>query len=716
MSPSPTIHLTMPAPDIAQLSFDVPDKGVNILSAVVLDELAGHLDQLEKRTDLAGLILISGKPGSFIAGADVREFAEALQRDDHDTATTIEVSQRGQKLFSRLSEGPFVSVAAIDGICVGGGAELAIWCDRRILSDNVKTQYGFPEVKLGLFPGWGGTVRAPRIAGLSNALELVTGGESIDAEEAFAMGLADDLVPAEQLQQAALNLIRAEQASGDFRRDRERWKQPINISETEFGFLAATASAVIQQKTKGQYPAPVAALNQMLESTFEDAERACRMESESFAELFGSAVNRSLLNVFFLTDRNKKDTGLDDDGVTPRDISSVGVVGAGIMGAGIAAANVKRDIPVVLSDANRTALDKGVRTALEEVSYNKKTKATDAERMLKFSPLLNPGVSDEELSQCALLVEAVVESADVKRKIYARLEPQLRDDTILASNTSTIPITSLAEVLDKPERFCGIHFFNPVRRMPLVEVIRGEKTSDETVATAVAYAKRIGKSPIVVNDGPGFLVNRLLLPYMNEAIELLCEGASIKAVDRAAKKFGMPMGPIELFDMVGMDTAMLAGRTMWEAFPDRIVASPVLPAMVKANRLGKKSGLGFFSYQNKRGRPEPDPGVDEIIAQYARDQKEFNEEELTSRLFLPMLLEATRVLEAGVARDPRDVDLGLIFGLGFPPFKGGLMFWADTVGAKEILEMLKPLDYLGARAEPTPMLIEMANEGRKFYG
>jgi 3-hydroxyacyl-CoA dehydrogenase/enoyl-CoA hydratase/3-hydroxybutyryl-CoA epimerase/3-hydroxyacyl-CoA dehydrogenase/enoyl-CoA hydratase/3-hydroxybutyryl-CoA epimerase/enoyl-CoA isomerase len=260
-----------------------------------------------------------------------------------------------------------------------------------------------------------------------------------------------------------------------------------------------------------------------------------------------------------------------------------------------------------------------------------------------------------------------------------------------------------------------MHYFNPVRRMKLVEIIRGAKTSDETVATAVAYAKRIGKMPVVVGDGPGFLVNRLLFPYMNEAIELLCDGASIKDIDRAATAFGMPMGPITLYDLVGLDTAVYAGMVMYQAFPDRVVASPLVPALVKQGRLGQKSGRGFFSYQNKKGRPEEDPAVEKILAPYRRGDRKFSRDELTNRLFLPMLLEATRMLEEKIVRDVRDVDLGLIFGLGFPPFKGGLLYWADTIGAAKLLEMIKPLEPLGARFQPTPLLKEMADKGQKFY-
>ena len=706
------LALSFPQPDIAAITFDLPGKGANILSLSVLQELGGLLDQLEKRKDLAGLVIQSGKPGTFIAGADIREFLASLGAPKSEV---VAMCRRGQQLFARLSQVPFVTVAAIDGICVGGGAELAIWCDRRVLSDSPKTEFGFPEVKLGLYPGWGGTVRAPRIVGLSNAVEMITTGENVDARAALAVGLASDVVPAERLADAAMRAIRAEQASGQFRKDRERWSGPINFDGTELGFLGATASAMIQQETKGHYPAPAAALELMLETCQLPAAEALEREAAGMAELFGSPVNAALINVFFLTDRNKRDTGLDKPGVTPGSIKSVGVLGGGIMGSGITGAVLKSEIPVALTDANAEALARGAGQVLEEAAYNRKLKGPDVAKTLKLAPLLAVTHRLEEIATADLVIEAIIEKEDAKKQLYAKLEPLMSPTAILSSNTSTIPITKLAEGLKRPDRFCGLHFFNPVRRMKLVEVIRGAKTSDETVATAVAFAKRIGKSPIVVGDGPGFLVNRLLFPYMNEAIELLLDGASIKEIDRAATAFGMPMGPITLYDLVGLDTAMYAGVTMYQAFPERIVAAPLVPALVKQGRLGQKSGRGFFSYQNKKGRAEEDPEVEKLIAGYRRGQRKFSRDELTSRLFLPMLLEATRMLADKIVRDVRDVDLGLIFGLGFPPFKGGLLYWADTIGPQKLVEMIGPLEPLGKRFEPTPLLLDMAKAGRKFY-
>lgn len=711
MPHEPAFRLTFPEPDIALLTFDRLDMGANVLSQHVIEEFSKHLDGLEKRKGLAGLIVVSGKPGIFIAGADLREFLVTMGAPADQV---VAIARQGQELLARLSRAPFVTVAAIDGICVGGGAELAVWCDRRIMSNNPKTEIGFPEVKLGLFPGWGGTVRTPRIVGIGNAVEMITSGESISPADALKMGLVSDVVPAEKLQEAAINLVRLEQRTGSYLADRKAWNAPLPISETELGFLGATASAYIRGQTKGNYPAPEAALETMLGAATADAASACQMEAEGFAPLFGSPVNRALLNVFFLTDRNKKDKGVDGD-VASRKVERAGILGAGIMGAGIAAANVKRDVPTLMTDADAASLKRGVQGVIKEVAYNRQTKKPDAERAIQYAPLLQEASDLKGLAGCDLVIEAIVENLDAKRKVFAQLEPLLSEHAILASNTSTIPITKLAAELKRPEQFVGIHFFNPVRQMKLVEVIRGAKTSDETIATAVAYAKRLGKMPIVVGDGPGFLVNRLLFPYMNEALALLGEGIPVKQVEKAAVKFGMPMGPIELYDMVGIDTALYCGATVYEAYPSRVVLSPILPALKKLGRLGQKSGKGFYSYENKKGKAEPDPEFAPILETYVRGNKTYTPDELQVRLFMPMLLEATRVLEEHKVRDVRDVDLGLIFGLGFPPFKGGLLFWADTLGAKKIIEMLKPWEHLGERFAPTPLLRRMAEEDTKFY-
>ncbi len=723
---------------VAVVTIDLPGKSTNLLSGAVLEELEARFDEIDDEADVAGMVITSGKPSGFIAGADLTEFAAGIDRPEEEIIAT---SRRGQQLFERLSTAEYVTVAAIDGICVGGGLELAVWCDRRVGTTSAKTQLGFPEVKLGLMPGWGGTARTPRMVGLANAIEMVSGGESVAARDAYQLGLFDDLVAAPQdtaakpdafaedalplddeppsledspLLAAAVRMIVSERAAGTWLEDRKRWTQPITMSETELGFLGATTAGVIQQKTKGHYPAPMAALELMLEASQLDLEAACAAESKAFAPLFGSPVNRALLNVFFLTDRAKKAGGSSANKGQP--VGVAGVVGAGIMGQGIAAASIKRGVRVLLSDSRPEALAGGIEGVVREASYDKATKGVSADLAVQRAAMITPVAKAAGLSAADLVVEAIVENAAAKRELFASVEPQLGANAILASNTSTIPITELAEGLQHPERFAGLHFFNPVRKMPLVEVIRGEKTSEATVDRLVTYARKLGKTPVVVNDGPGFLVNRLLLPYMNEAALLASEGVPFKQIDRAAKSFGMPMGPLELHDVVGLDTCLHAGTVIHGAFSDRIVPAPILERLVETGRLGQKNGKGFYDYPPAKPRKPPRGVPSEAAAALASIGEGEVVGDLTDRLLLPMLLEATRAIEDGIVSDPRDVDLALILGIGFPPHRGGLFFWADAIGAAAIVERLKPLESLGKRFEPTPMLLKAAQGGANFYG
>ena len=706
---------------IALLTLDQPGRSANILSASVLTEFENRLNEIDAQGNARGLIIASAKPGIYIAGADLTEFAASV---DHPAEEIIALSRKGQELFARLSKSSYPTIAAIDGLCVGGGLEMAVWCDRRIVTDSPATQLAFPEVKLGLFPGWGGTARTPRMIGLANAVEIVTAGDNIAPFEALKLGLADDLVsnhPAMQkvegasLEAAAIRMVNREQESGNWLSDRKRWSEPIKQSETELAFLGATASAVIQQKTKGHYPAPMAALELMIEASMLDLEAACVAEAEAFAPLFGSPVNRSLLNVFFLNDRAKK------QGAKPAPdsaIKSAAVIGAGIMGQGIAAANIKRGVHIQLSDARPEALQQGIANTVREASFNKLTRSTDPELAVQRSSQITPVVDPSRAAACDVVIEAIIEQEDIKKELFAKLESTLGDNTILCSNTSTIPITKLAEGLKHPERFCGLHFFNPVRKMPLIEVIRGEKTSDETIARMVNYSRQLGKTPVVVNDGPGFLVNRLLMPYMNEAAMMVGEGVDPKEIDKVAKRFGMPMGPIELHDVVGLDTCLHAGRVLHAAMSDRVQPAPIIEPLVKAGRLGQKNGRGFFDYTpTKPGKPPRAVPSAELIAITKQLGVKPTADGLSAsdRMLMPMLLEATRAVEEGIAENVRDVDLALILGIGFPPHRGGLFHWADQLGAEAILERLKPLEPLGKRFEPTEMLLDAAKQGKRFY-
>lgn len=720
--PAPSVTLRFPQPDLAVIAFCDPLRGANVLSRAVLAELAVLIDQVAAHNGLLGVIVCSDKPGSFLAGADIRELAA---RFDTPKSEVLEYCRTGRRLFQRLSQLPFPSVAAIDGLALGGGCELALWCDYRILSTNPKTAIGFPEVKLGLIPGWGGTWTATQLAGLGNAVELICGGEPVTAERARLLGLADDMVAPAELLPAAERWMRdlhqqaAQQKSGSsaLANIRAARSRPLKWSGNELAFLTATAAAQIQKQTKGEYPAPLIALKVLTETAGETPDGACDRAAAEMAELMGTPVNRALVRVFLATERNKKDPGIAADraaGLTPCTVKTLGVIGAGIMGNGIAAASLKKSLPIVLLDANADTLTASVTKILEEAAWDKTSRKIDPQRALQMTPLLKAAANDAALSQCDLVVEAIVENLEVKKQVLARIEAIVAPQTVLGSNTSTILIGRIAAALKRPDQFCGLHFFNPVRKMTLVEIIRGPATSDQTILTAVAFAKQLGKTPVVVNDGPGFLVNRLLSPYLNEAIALLHEGVSCTEIDAAATSFGMPLGPFALYDMVGIDTSLFAGRTMFEAFRERYILSPVLVELYKNGRLGQKSGAGFYRYAPGSDQPLPDPAGDELLRGHLHPAQTMPREKLIWRLFLPMVLEATRVLTEKIVRDPHDIDLGVILGLGFPAFRGGILAWADTVGLPRVLDQVRRYEALSVRWQPTEMLVEMGTKGERF--
>lgn len=392
---------------------------------------------------------------------------------------------------------------------------------------------------------------------------------------------------------------------------------------------------------------------------------------------------------------------------------SVGIVGAGMMGVAIAAASAMRNLRVVITDADSLTLAAAGDRIHAELGEHRDLGCHRAASLVE--PLVTITEDLGGLGTCDLVVESVPENLKLKQSLYAQLESRLGPNTLLASNTSTIPIARLAEGLADPGRFCGIHFFHPVRQRPLVEIIRGPKTRPETIASATAYAQSIAKMPIVVDDGPGFLVNRLLVPYLTEALEVILDGATIDEVERAARQFGMAIGPLALLDQIGIDTVLLAGRVLWDAFPDRVIASPLLITMYKSRRLGRKTGRGFFHYPDGHSKGQPDPQVEASIATWARPAQPFTQEQITARLLLPMVLEATRLLEEGKVLQPQTIDLAMVHGLGFPAGRGGLLHWADTLGAAQLLKLLKPLESLGARAQPTQLLKDMAQQRQRFY-
>ncbi len=695
----------------ALLTFDLPDSRVNTMGRGVRRELSDLVDDLAKRTDLRGLLFASGKPRQFIAGADLHELGALVEHTREEVTAEL---NSGHDLNDRVSKLPFPTVALINGHCMGGGTELVLCMDDRIVASDARAKVALPETKVGLIPGWGGTQRMPRLVGISQAIKLITSGDPMDATECVATNFAFDAVPTDQLIEAGKRRIDQLQESGEWTANREKRSAGMGLSADQLQFAFACAEGQVMATTKGHYPAPPTALKAMAEGVNLPLDEAIQVELKYALEVTGTPINANLVDVFFMQTAIAKDSFLDDK-VPPRDVTKVGVLGAGLMGAGIATAHARSGFRTALVDVNDEAVGKGMASARKVVESRMKIGRATTDDLAGLLSHLAPSTSHEAFKDCDVVVEAVPENEDLKTKVYGQMAPFLMDDAILCSNTSTISITRMAASAPNPERFAGLHFFYPVDRMALVEVIRGEQTSDETVATLVELSRRIRKTPIVVGDCPGFLVNRILLPYMNEALLLLVEGADMDRIDKAAMRFGFPMGPIALHDFVGLDTAHSAGQVMCAGFGDRAVQTPLLGDLVEAKRLGRKTGSGFRQFVGKKQKPAADPDFAPFLEKHRGETREHTEQEITERLVLPMLLEATRILAEGIVREPAHVDMGLILGIGFPPFRGGLLHWADDEGLENLANRCENYAQLGERFAPTDLLTDMAKTGKRFF-
>lgn len=707
--------LEIDADGVGWVTFADPERPVNVLTEAVMRRLQQVVAELEDRAQaevVKAVVVRSGKPGTFIAGADVDAIA-AIE----DPRAGTEAARLGQRIFLAIDRLPVPTVAAIDGICVGGGLELAVACDYRLASDSDRTRLGFPEVQLGILPAWGGTSRLPRLLGFQNALDLLLTGRQIPASRARRIGLLTDVYPApifeREVRRFALARVRGERAPA---RPKPRVLQRL-LDSTPPGrrIVLEAARRKVLGETGGHYPAPLRILEVVRESLGRPLERALEIEGAALGELIVSQTSKNLVHVFRLRERARKSLGVPAP-VEAREVRRVGVVGAGVMGGGIAQVLAFNSIPCRLKDIGHEQVAGALahaRGLFDGVVKRKTLSRRDADQRMD---LISGGLDYRGFSRVDLVVEAVVERLDVKRAVFAELEAGVRDDCVLATNTSSLPVTEIARDVRRPERVCGMHFFNPVHRMPLVEVVRAARTSDETVATVYALAKRLGKTPVVVADGPGFLVNRILSPYLNEAGHLLGEGLTVEAIDAAARAFGMPMGPLRLIDEIGIDVARHAGQTMHHALGDRLEPAPTLVALGNTNRLGRKGGRGFYLYQGGR-----QAGVD---AEIYRDLGNAirpaatrpTREEIEERLVLVMINEAARALEDGIVADPGDVDLGMIMGTGFPPFRGGLLRYADGLSVREVRLRLEDYEHkLGQRFRLAPLVVRLAEAGRGFY-
>lgn len=698
---------------VAWLVFDRPQSKVNLLTTPVMLRLDALLAQTEEGARLGrvkALVIRSSKPGVFIAGADVDEISAIA-----DAAEGEAKAREGQRIFRRLEALAIPTIAAIDGVCLGGGTELALGCTWRIATDRPETRIGFPEVMLGILPGFGGTVRTPRLVGLRHALELILGGRPISARRAERIGLVDQTVPPNLLLERVRRLAweRIDHAEGGSRRRRSLSQRVLDDTAPGRRFLLWQARRRVLRETRGHYPAPLVALDTIRKTLSAPLEEAFRREAHALGRLITTAECKNLVHVFRLTEGAKKAA----PPAPARPVERVAVLGAGVMGGGIAQLLAYRGVAVRLKDIDADALGQGLRHARElfdQVAKRGRISRREAEQKLA---LIAPTLEYTGLATTDLVIEAVVERMDVKQQVLREVEARARPDCVLTSNTSSLSLTEMQHALAHPENLCGMHFFNPVHRMPLVEIVRGAATSDETVATVFALVRRLEKTPLIVNDGPGFLVNRLLAPYLNEAGWLLAEGAAIQAIDRALLDFGMPMGPLRLLDEIGLDVARHVAGILYEAFGDRMRPAPALVALQKTQRLGKKGGRGFYLYEAERSKGPDETLYAELGASVPAARRRLPAALIRDRCVFAMVNEAARALEEGTVAGAGDVDLGMITGTGFPPFRGGLLRYADSLGVRHILERLEALEREhGPRFHPAALLREYVRQGRGFYG
>jgi 3-hydroxyacyl-CoA dehydrogenase/enoyl-CoA hydratase/3-hydroxybutyryl-CoA epimerase len=699
---------------VATLLVDVPGESVNTISPAVGDELEVLLGALEKDERVKAIVVASGKRDGFIAGAKI-DLIQTVRTAEEGEA----LSRKAQAGFDRLEAYPKPVVAAIHGACLGGGLELALACHYRLAADDPRTQLGLPEVQLGIIPGAGGTQRLPRLIGIAAALDLILAGKSVKARKAGKLGLADEVVPGPILLAVARDRALA-LATGKLRREPRRGGsgiervQRLALEENFLGreVLFRQAAQQVERKTKGHYPAPRAALDAVRHGYEKGFAKGLEREARLFGELAVSPVARQLMDIFFATTALKKDNGVDDPSVKGRTVSRVGVLGGGLMGSGISYVTVNAGIPVRVRERDDASAAKALAAVRAILDERVKRRSIDRLERGATMRLLTTTTDWSGMESVDLLVEAVFEDLGLKQEMVRAFEA-INPRGIFASNTSSIPIGKIAEASRHPETVLGMHYFSPVNKMPLLEVIVTDRTAPDVTATAVAVGKRQGKTVIVVRDGPGFYTSRILAPYMNEAAWLLFEGAAVEDLDRAIVAYGFPVGPITLLDEVGIDVGAKVAHILQGAFGDRMKAPAALEDVVKAGRLGRKNRKGFYTYDGKEKR------VDQTIYDLlpgGRTRKRIPAEEIQERIVLQMVNEAIRCLGEGILRSARDGDVGAVFGLGFPPFRGGPFRAADAMGAKELLARIERWrEKHGVRFEPAPLLVEHARRGKPFH-
>ena len=703
--------------DFLELNFDSAVGSVNKLDKQTLDELDQALSIAQQQEAVAGLLLTSSK-NAFIVGADITQFKQMF---DASQEQFLASASHINGMMSCIEDMPFPTVVAINGFALGGGLEVCLACDARIISTQARI--GLPETGLGILPGWGGTVRLPRLSDFATALEWITSGRQYSAHKAMKSGIVDKVVEPENLRTEAINHL-TNMAAGkiDYCLVRKRKLSPVDQKQVEVEAIAKMATAMVLEKTAGHYPAPVKAIELMTESASLTRDQAIEKEASVFYELSQTSQARALIGLFVgdqYVARKARGYAKTLEHQLP-DINLAAVVGAGIMGGGIAYQSAIKGFPVVMKDIAQPALDLGISEAEKLLNKAVSKGKLDQAKANSILAMINPTLDDIDLQKSEFVVEAVVEHQPVKNAVLSALDKQLSDDAIIVSNTSSISINQLATSLTKPERFCGMHFFNPVHVMSLVEVIRGTHTSDQTIAAVCNHALKLGKKPIVVNDCPGFLVNRVLFAQCFAMELLLRDGVSFQQIDQVMEYWGMPMGPAYLMDVVGLDTIVHCYSVMSEGIPERFIRDKTTPTevLLNAGRQGQKNGLGYYSYTAaKGGRPEKTVDADSIklLESIAGSSNEIEPETIIDRLLLPLAIEMNHCIEEGIVDSAIEADMALIWGVGFPPFRGGICRWMDEQGLAQICQKADSYTHISELYRPTQSMRDMAAAGKKYY-
>ena len=705
---SSAFDLEVSSSGLATLVFDLPDKRVNVFTRTALGELETLIESLSNRRDIRCLVLVSGKDGNFVAGADIDEIADVT-----DPAVAEEGAKVGQRLFQAWSELPFPTIAAIRATCVGGGTELSLAGDYILISDRDTVRIGLPEVRIGIVPAWGGCSRLPRRTGLAAALDIIVGGKSVDGRKAFRIGLADALLPDPTFMQEVRHFAEQVMAGRPPSKRRADLKTTL-LDKNPVGrqIVFGQARKRVLKATGGHYPAALRAIEVVEVGVRRGLEAGMQAEARATGELAVSPVCKNLIHIFKIMESSKREANSASSDQQP--ISEAAVLGAGVMGGGIAQILAqKAGIPVRLKDLGTTPLATGMAHANQVfqklVGRRRMTPPEAAEKM----NLLLPCLDYSGFERVDLVIEAIVENLEIKQKAFSEVAERVGPQTVLASNTSSLSIDRIGRDTPIPERVVGMHFFNPVHRMPLVEVIQGSKTSPRTLQTILALCRSLGKTPVVVQDGPGFLVNRLLTFYMTEALWLLGEGNGIEHIDGAMTDWGMPLGPLALIDTVGIDVAVKVSHILSQAFGERLVLPTWADRLVSPDQLGIKTGAGFYMYDGQE-RKKPNQAIYQSLGLPPNTSPSV-QGPLVDRMVLPMVNEAARCLAEGLVRSPADLDLAMIMGTGLPPFRGGLCRWADCQGIEHLVQVLRRLEKEhGQRFRPSTALLE-ASKGAGIY-